>query len=76
MLKRVPRPRGVFQGKNFMTPRILGYYKLAQGYAELSEGRGIDQGRIFGVTVKDHPTAASKLCFSRGDAIDYIKELS
>lgn len=49
-------PRGVFQGRNFMTPDVLSYYVTGhQGrtaYVEVSEGRGMDGGRIFGVTVR------------------------
>lgn len=68
-------PRGLFRGKNFMTPNVLGYYKLREGYAELSEGRGMSNQPIFGVTVKPDD-GRSKLCFSRTEAETYIEELS
>ena len=33
--KSIPQPKGVFRGVNFMTPQILGYFKLRTGYAEV-----------------------------------------
>lgn len=79
MLKSCNPPLGLFRGRNFMTPDVLGFYKLRRelGYAELSEGRGIDHQPIFGVTVKpDTEHKLSKLCHSRAEALAYIEELS
>jgi len=45
------RPSGVFKGKNFMTPDVLGYWRVPGGYAELSKGAGFERGTtIYGVT--------------------------
>lgn len=76
-LQAITPPSGVFQGKNFMTPNVLGYFKLrpGYGYAELSEGRGMDGERIFGVTVRPDRTMG-RLFHSRADAQEYILSLS
>jgi len=73
--------RGVFRGSNFMTPTILGHYKLREGYAELSTGRGILGGPIWGVTVRrgdgeDFTPTRSGLFYSEKSALDRIEELS
>lgn len=86
-LRECSAPRGVFPGKNFMTPHIEGYYKLREGYAELSSGEGMTREPIFGVTVRGLARAnddvgralereRSKMFHSRKAAIDYIKEMS
>ena len=78
-LKPVAPPRGLFLGKNIMTPEILGYYKLRgqRVYVELSTGRGIDHQPIWGVTVRpDNEHKLSKLCHSRREADAYIESLS
>jgi hypothetical protein len=74
-------PRGLFRDRNFVTPNVQGYYKLRQGYAELSSGPGIiDRSKtLWGVTVRPEPTEGprlSKLCFSLSEAMDYIESLS
>lgn len=70
-------PSGLFEGTNILTPRIKGYYRLAEGYAELSEGEGMSRQPIFGVTVRPDPNPRrSKLCHSLKEAEDYIKEMS
>lgn len=74
-------PRGVFQGRNFMTPNWIGYFKLKQGYAELSHGRGIQDEPIFGVTVRKGDGShfdpeRSKLFWTKQAALSYIGELS
>jgi hypothetical protein len=70
-------PRGLFKGKNIMTPDVLAYYNLGNGrWAELSEGRGINRQPIFGVTVRPEPVPVqSKLCQSRAEAVRYIDGL-
>lgn len=68
-------PEGLFPGRNFMTPEVQGCYKLRKGYAELSEGRGMHNEPIFGVTVRPED-GRSKLFHSRSDALDYIEEQS
>jgi len=80
-VKHIAPPRGVFRGKNFMTPDVLSYYKLRVGYAELSEGTGINRQPIFGVTVRpdtweDGKQARSKMFQSKTAAMDYIESLS
>lgn len=78
-LKLVKRP-DVFKsmGRNFMTPDILGFYKLREGYAELSTGEGMSRQPVYGVTViPDEPVnARSKLCQSEQEALDYIRSMS
>jgi hypothetical protein len=72
-------PRGLFKNRNIMTPNILGYYKLRgkDVYVELSEGRGIQDQPIWGVTVRpDEAHKLSKLCYSRREAEAYIESLS
>lgn len=78
LLRDVSPPRGLFQGNNFMTPRVLAYYKLRKGYAELSEGEGMSRQPIFGVTVRPEPKGVrlSKLFQSRAEAERYIAEMS
>ena len=76
-----------FKGnKNFMTPYIKGYYqkKLKDKimYFELSEGTGINNEPIFGVTVLiekegklEHATKLSKLFWDEQEAKNYINKL-
>ena len=75
--QRTEAPKGTFDDKNFMTPDVLGYYKIRKGYAELSTGTGFKYEPIFGVTVRPDPGhAMSKLCHSRSEALRYIETLS
>jgi hypothetical protein len=76
--------RDYFRGRNFMTPDVRGYYKLREGYAELSEGRGMG-GPIYGVTCRraramngqdGRGDERSKLFHSLIDAKEYIEGLS
>jgi len=80
ILQYIHAPRGIFQGRNFMTPKVFGYFKLYNGYAELSEGIGIEGERIFGVTVRNEigidSEKRSKLFHSKSIALEYIRELS
>jgi len=72
-------PRGLFQGRNFMTPAIESYHPLRDGqsWAELSGGRGINNDPIFGVTIRPDPEyKLSAMFYSRDEAIEYIKERS
>ena len=74
-------PAGVFKGSNFMTPKWLGYFMVRGGWAELSQGRGMEGEPIFGVTVRDSngrdlEPKASRLCFSRREATAYLEEIS
>ncbi len=68
-------------GYNFITPNVLGYYRIKDGEAELSCGSGILQAKktIYGVTVVrggKHDHDASKMFQSMKEAKEYIKELS
>ena len=75
--RRQSVPAGTFVDRNFMTPTLLGYYKLRKGFAELSTGEGLHREPIFGVTVSPDPDhAMSKLCFSHSEALRYIEGLS
>lgn len=73
-------PKGLFDGDNFMTPNLLGFYKLRDGYAELSEGRGMNNQPIFGVTVRPEPAEyekrRSRLFQSKSAAMEYIETLT
>jgi hypothetical protein len=72
-------PRGLFPGRNFMTPDIESYFKLAKGYAELARGVGMYNEPIFGVTVRPDDLGdgkRSKMFHSRKAAMDYIEEMS
>lgn len=74
-------PPGTFRGSNFMTPTVTDFFKLGVGYAELSNGTGIDREPIFGVTVRpDHlkegDEKRSKLFWSEAKALAYIDSLS
>jgi hypothetical protein len=68
-------PAGVFDDTNFMTRDKLGFYKLSDGYAELSEGRGMSNQPIFGVTVRPDEKL-SRLFQSRATALAYIESMS
>jgi hypothetical protein len=78
-----PEPfRGI--SRNIMTPNVLGYAKLRKGlgWAELSEGTGMSQQPIFGVTVRAVTEEAnktarelSKLFYSLREAHSYIEQL-
>jgi len=80
-------PRGVFKGRNFMTPDLLGYARAkkpdAKGltvWVELSTGTGFEGEPIFGVTVRnahgDHVSPdPSKMFFSRAAAEEYAATL-
>jgi hypothetical protein len=79
----IPRPyRELFKGENFMTPIRMGWFKLALGYAELSQGTGISHQPIFGVTVRpdkwEHNgmEARSRLFQSKAAAMEYIESLT
>jgi hypothetical protein len=78
MLQRkmtVPEPfRGL--ARNFMTPQVLGYYKLRRGYAELSTGTGFRHEPIYGVTVRPDPGGQSRMFYDRAEAEAFIASLS
>ena len=70
-------------GTNFMTPTILKRGKINVTTAwELSRGTGFDNEIIYGVTVVGWEAGeairynkVSKCCFSKKDAMTYIKEV-
>ena len=77
MLTPIHVQPGIFRGVNFMTPEVLGCYKLREGYAELSAGTGLRNEPIFGVTVRPDPhPQRSKMCCSKQEALDYIRSMS
>lgn len=66
--------RSVVKGSNFMTPDVLRYGFTGKYVYELSEGRGMDNQPIFGLTVVDwavrpserkHNRELSQLFYSR-----------
>lgn len=70
------------QGKNFMTPGVIEYRDLPNGYmVELSEGTGFDHEPIFGVSVADADgnrlfEPESQMFWSLEDARRHIDNLS
>jgi hypothetical protein len=65
----------MFRSVNIMTPRIIGYYKLRNGYAELATGEGFSGSGLWGVTVKPE-RGASKPFHSEAAAREYIESLT
>ena len=64
----------VIKGKNFMTPLILGYYKVGKYVVEVSKAPARDNVKLYGVTVLDRitkkrPKGLSKCFFNLEDAI-------
>lgn len=63
-----------------MTPTVLGYYKLADGWVEFSTGRGIEGEPIYGITVRKegggrfNPDPSRMTC-SRHEALRLIRSL-
>jgi len=82
MFKSINKPQGVFRGVNFMTPEIIGYYKLRRGfgYVEFSEGTGFLHEPIFGVAIRpldrNGKDRGSKMFFSKREALNYIEKKS
>lgn len=79
---RIRYPEG---SKNFMTPTIIRYGKISSNVAyELSSGRGIGDGPLYGVTVVKYDERLhkaeslynlSKAFSTRSSAESYIKTL-
>jgi hypothetical protein len=70
--------RSYFIGKNFLTPTIEGYIGNTKYAIELSRGTGLNQSKIYGVTVvdrKDKSRDKSRLCHSIGEAENFIISL-
>lgn len=70
--------RAIVKGQNFMTPYLIGHYRIKGGVAEITEGDFMGDS-IYGVTivrkgVNDHD--ASKKCDSLQEAYDYVNELN
>ena len=70
---------------NFMTPKVIKYGHSNGYYYELSEGKGLNNNKIYGVTILSvnpasnaiyHHKSLSDCFFTLGAATDYIKELS
>ena len=73
--------RQVVGGRNFMTPKLSGYFQSGDYQCEISRGSGIDGQTIYGVTVVNtdtmqHDHDLSKLCHSLYEAKAYIKKLA
>lgn len=77
-MKLCSPPSGTFPGKNFMTPNVIAYFKLREGYAELSRGTGLYDQPIFGVTVRPEVNVGdrSKLFQDETAARRYIESMS
>jgi hypothetical protein len=67
-------------GRNIMTPDIIGYQVSGNRVIELSEGRGMEGEKIFGVTIRDYKNGEwkepnlSQMFHSMGKAQDYARE--
>lgn len=79
------KPHGLFPSVNFMTGSVRGYFRLREGFAELSTGEFRFPGRpvstLWGVTCQnrgDKPglDKRSKCCDTRAEAMQYIASLS
>jgi hypothetical protein len=72
--------RDIFKGRNIMTPTFITWGKKGNVYYELTEGRGLTNNPIFGVTVRDSKgnrlePDLSKLFHSLTSANEYIETL-
>ncbi len=59
--------KSVVKGRNFMTPNVLGYYKIKNGAVELSTGKGFTDNMLYGVTVvkdNEHNHELSQVFYS------------
>lgn len=72
---------------NFMTPHIIRLYDRGVFIIELSEGTGMQNESIFGVTIAKMEGSnfvtqghkfdeLNKMFFSQSDAVSYIKQIS
>ena len=70
---------------NFMTPKVIKYGQTSNYLYELSEGRGLGNNKVYGVTVLSlspidkkihHHKELSDCFFTLGQAITYVKELA
>ena len=79
-------PKGVFKGRNFMTPEVLGYTRGTwQGrtvWIEVSKGRGLIGDTIYGVTVRrangaecDGGEDPSRMCRSEKEVLACLEML-
>lgn len=70
--------KNIVKGKNFMTPNVIGYYKIKNGAAELSKGEGFTGSMMYGVTVvkdNEHNHELSQAFSSEWKAKEYINNL-
>ena len=70
--------RKIFPSKNFLTPTVIRYGEINNIFYELSEGNGISNERIWGVTIHDvlgnnTDRFESKAFSSLNEAEQYIK---
>lgn len=65
--------------KNIMTPDVIGYQVSGNRVIEYSQGRGIQNERIFGVTIRDYKNGEfkdpelSQMFHSLGKAMEYAR---
>jgi len=76
-------PQGLFKGRNFITPTVLGYWNHNDIYAELSTGRDFNDNVVFGCTfekldgdkvVSLHDDSELLYDTERFKAVEYIEE--
>lgn len=82
IMKKIPNKAGrlIFKNANFMTPHMLGYFDVGgETFAELSQGIGIDNEPIFGVTFRNTDGSQThlmpRLHWSKAAAVDYMKSV-
>lgn len=69
--------RQYVKGDNFMTPDLIGYYRIKNGEAEVTKGSFIGN-TIYGVTVVQNNRKdddLSKCCHSMDEVMEYITSL-
>lgn len=84
-VEAVTPPQGVFRGSNFMTPDVIGYFRVSPYrrysavYVEFAKGRGFHGESIYGVSVRRangemiRDPDPSKLFHSMRAATEYIQ---
>jgi hypothetical protein len=69
------RPEGHFHVPSPLTPKVIIYFRVRGGYAELSEGQTADN--VFVYSVRVSPYGEKSKCFARlNKAMEYIGTLS
>ncbi len=68
----------VVKGKNFITRDLVGFAKIPNGVAEITEGRGMSGDKIWGVTVVQNGANQydlCKCCYSWQEALEHLESI-